>query len=185
MKTLFLASALFCVTSTVFGQGAAVIIKQRAKEAAGRPTTPIPAPVAPQPGVAAPAPQSGAQITAAALNKIVADLATIKTKSPATQDLKDKLATDLGAVALGANKPSSEAIQALANAVSDAIAGKKLSAADQTSLARGLAVALGGNAAQMDAAIQSVKDALVLGNASDASVKLVAEALTGLAPKAK
>jgi len=85
-------------------------------------------------------------------------------------------ATALVAAAYGGHV---EATRALLDGGADASVKDK---AGRTPL---MASALGGNAASMDAAIQSVKDALVLGNASDASVKLVAEALTGLAPKAK
>lgn len=186
MKTplLALALALVCTASTARGQGAAVIIKQRAKEAAGRPVTPLPTPGAAQPATGAPAPQTAA---APNVSKILADLAIIKSRPQATQEQKDRLALDLGAVALGANKPSAESMQALANALGDAIAGKKITAADQATLARDLATAL--NAAvgspQLAAAIQGVKDALTLASVNEAAIQSVASALTGLTTKAK
>lgn len=186
MKTSLLALALvtICTASTAFGQGAAVIIKQRAKETAGRPAA-APAP-APQPGaVGAVAPQSG--VAQPNVSKILADLAVIKSRPQVTQEQKDKLATNLSAVALGAGKPSNEAVQTLANSLADAIAGKKLSSADQTALANSLALALNaaGGSPQFKAALQGVQDALYLANANEASIQLVAKALTGLTTKAK
>lgn len=186
MKTSFLALTLatLCAASSAFGQGAAVIIKQRAKETAGRPLN-LPPP--PQPGQAATgvaAPQGAAQPN---VTKILADLAIIKSRPQATQEQKDKLATNLGGVALGAHKPSTEAVQTLANSLADAIAGKKLSAADQTALANSLAVALNAAAGspQFKAALQGVQDALYLANANEAAIQAVAKALTGLTTKAK
>lgn len=185
MKTSLLAFAvaLVCTASSAFGQGAAVIIKQRAKEAAGRPVA-APAPAA-QPGATgAPAPAAAAGPN---VSKILADLAVIKSRPQATQEQKDKLAANLGGVALGANKPSTEAVQTLANSLADAIAGKKLSSADQTTLANSLAAALnaGAGSPQFKAALQGVQDALYLANANEASIQLVAKALTGLTTKAK
>lgn len=182
MKTslLALALALGCTTFSAFGQGAAVIIKQRAKEAAGRPVN-APAQPGAQPA-GAPAAPGVAQPN---LSKILADLAIIKSRPQATQEQKDKLATDLAGVALGASKPSTQSLQAVANAVGDAIAGKKIAAADQAALARDLVAAL--NAAslpQLNTAIQGVKDALTLAGAEDAAIQLVAKALAGLTPKA-
>ncbi|NBV22324.1 MAG: hypothetical protein EBS05_10465 [Proteobacteria bacterium] len=183
MKTplLVLALALVCTASSAFGQGAAVIIKQRAKEAAGRPLSLPPTPVAAQPA-GTPAPPA---VAAPNLTKLLADIAIIKSRPQASQEQKDKLAADLAAVALGANKPSAEALQALANALADAIAGKKISSADQTALARSLALTLNPGNAQVDAAIQGVKDALTLSSVNEAAIQSVATALTGLTTKAK
>lgn len=185
MKTtlLVLALATLCTASTAFGQGAAVIIKQRAKEAAGRPLN-----LPPKPGatgaaetqVAPGAPQPN-------VSKILADIAVIKSRPQPTQEQKDKLAGDLAGVSIGASKPSADALQALANSLADAIAGKKISSADQTALVNSLAGALnaGAGSPQFRAALQGVQDALVLSGVNDASVQLVAKALTGLTTKAK
>lgn len=186
MKTSFLtlALALVCTASSAFGQGAAVIIKQRAKEAAGRPLN-LPTYGQPgQPATGTPAPQGAAQPN---VSKVLADLAMIKIRPQPTQEQKDKLATDLSGVALGANKPSTESLQTLANTLADAIAGKKLSSADQTQLARDLATALNAAAGspQLNTAIQGVKDALTLASANEAAIQSVAKALTGLTTKAK
>ncbi len=183
MKTSFLVLALvtLCTASSAFGQGAAVIIKQRAKEAAGRPLN-LPPQGGGQPATGAPAAPAVAQPN---VTKILADLAVIKSRPQASQEQKDKLAADLAGVAIGTAKPSTESLQALANAVGDAIAGKKIAAADQAALARSLATAL--NAAsppQLTAAIQSVKDALTLAGVEEAAIQTVAKALTGLTTKA-
>ena len=187
MKTSLLALALVtvCTASTAFGQGAAVIIKQRAKEAAGRPLNLPPGPGA-QPAAGTPAPQ-GTVVAAPNVSKIVADLSSIKIRPQATQEHKDKLATDLVSFAAGSNKPSAEAVQALANAVADAFAGKKLSSADQTALATALVGALNAAAGspQLAAAIQGVKDGLTIAGASDAAIATVVKALMGLTTKAK
>lgn len=185
MKTSFLVLALatVCTASSAFGQGAAVIIKQRAKEAAGRPLN-LPPTGGAQPAAGTPQVATTAQPN---VSKILADLAIIKSRPQATQEQKDKLATNLSGVALGASKPSTEAVQTLANALADAIAGKKLSSADQTALAQSLATALNaaGGSPQFKAALQGVQDALYLANANEASIQLVAKALTGLTTKAK
>lgn len=183
MKTSLLALALatLCTASSAFGQGAAVIIKQRAKEAAGRPLN------LPPKGGAQPAAGTATAPTAPQPNvsKLLADLAVIKSRPEATQEQKDKLAADLAGVAIGASKPATEAVQSLANALADALAGKKISAADQAALARDLAAAL--NAAglpQLNTAIQGVKDALTLAGANEAAIQSVAKALSGLTTKA-
>lgn len=186
MKTSLLVLALvtLCTASTAFGQGAAVIIKQRAKESAGRPLNLPPGPGA-QPAAGAPATQTGAPQPN--VSKILADLAIIKSRPQATQEQKDKLAGNLAGVAIGASKPSTDALQALANSLADAVAGKKISSADQTALVNSLAGALnaGAGSPQFRAALQGVQDALVLSGVNDASVQLVAKALTGLTTKAK
>jgi len=187
MKTALLALALATVFAapSAFGQAAAVVIKQRAKEAAGRPPAAAPAPAA-RPGAAAVvAPQGGAaQVNT---TKLVADIAIIKSRPTASAEQKDKLAANLAAVATGANKPSGEAVAGLASAVADAIAGKKISSADQTSLANSLAGALNATAGspQFRGALQGVQDALVLSGVNDAGVQAVTKALTGLTTKAK
>lgn len=187
MKNSFCAivlAALF-ITPAAFGQGAAVIIKQRAKETAGRPTTPAPAPAAQPATGTAVAPQAGpAQPN---VSKIVSDLASIKAKPQATAEQKEKFATSLASVATGATKPSNESVQALASALADAIAGKKLATADQAQLARDLGNAMNAPAGspQMAAAVQGVKDGLYLAGANDASIQAVAKALVGLSTKAK
>jgi len=187
MKIVIIAFAVASVfaAQSAFGQGAAVIIKQRAKEAAGRPPVAAPAP-ATQPGAAAVvAPQGGAaQVNT---SKLVADIAIIKSRPAASAEHKDKLAANLSAVATGANRPSGEAVAALANAVADAIAGKKITAADQTSLANSLASALNAAAGspQFRGALQGVQDALVLAGVNDAGVQAVTKALTSLTTKTK
>ncbi len=186
MKTFLTALALCLITTGAFGQGAAVIIKQRAKEAAGRPVpAPAPAPAA-QPGaVPAVAPQGGA--AQANVSKLISDIAIIKSRPTASQEHKDRLAADLAAVATGASKPSSDVLAALAAALADAIAGKKISAADQSSLATSLAGAVISTAGspQFRAALQGVQDALVLAGVNEAGVQAVTKALAGLNPKAK
>ncbi|MBI5799825.1 MAG: hypothetical protein HZA92_03730 [Verrucomicrobia bacterium] len=188
MKTPLLALTLVtvCTASSALGQGAAVIIKQRAKETAGRPLNLPPGPGGGgQPTAGAPAPQGGAAQPNA--SKILSDLSVIKSRPQATQEQKDKLATNLGGVALGASKPSSEALQALANALADALAGKKISSGDQTALATALvgAVNAAGGSPQLRAAIQGVRDGLTIAGSNDAAIEAVAKALTGLTTKAK
>jgi len=186
MKTSFLALALatVCTASSAFGQGAAVIVKQRAKEAAGRPVA-APASAAQPRAPGAPAPQTGA--AQPNVSKLLADLSIIKSRPQASQEQKDKLATNLSGVALGASRPSANAVQAVANALADAIAGRKLSSADQAQLARDLASALNAAAGspQLNAAVQGVKDALTLAGANEAAIQSVAKALLGLTTKAR
>ncbi len=187
MKTYLLALALVTLStaSSAFGQqGSAAIIKARAKESAGRPLN-LPVTGGQPAATGAPAPQTG--VAQPNVSKILADLAVIKSRPQATQEQKDKLATDLGGVALGASKPSPEAVQALANSLAAALAGKKLAAADQAALARDLAGVLNaaGGSPQLNAAIQGVKDALTIAGANEAAIKSVSQALLGLATPAK
>ena len=96
ISLLVLALATLTTASSAFGQqGAAAIIKARAKESAGRPLN-LPATGA-QPAAGAPAPQPG--VAQPNVSKILADLAVIKSRPQATQEQKDKLATDLAGVA--------------------------------------------------------------------------------------
>lgn len=119
--------------------------------------------------------------------KLVSDLASIKSRPQATPEQKEKLATNLASVATGATKPSTEAVQALANTLADAIAGKKLATADQAQLARDLGNALNATAGspQLAAAVQGVKDGLYLAGVNEAGIQSVAKALTELTTKAK
>jgi len=187
MKTLLftLGIGIACTASSAFGQGAAVIIKQRAKETAGRPVTaPSPAPAA-QPGAPGVPPAPQIRTVVPNISKILADLAIIKSRPQAEQGQKDKLANDLAAVVLGESKPSTDAVKKLASTLADTIAGRKISAADQTALARNLAYALNAAAEspQLAAAVQGVKDALTLAGANDAGIQSVARALMELSAK--
>ena len=78
-------------------------------------------------------------------------------------------------------------MQGLANAVADALAGKKISSADQAALASALVGVVNASAGspQLAAAIQGVKDGLTIAGANDPAIQTVAKALMGLTTKAK
>lgn len=100
--------------------------------APAQPAQPGPRPAA---SAAYPAPAQGVQ-------KLVADLAIIKSRSQVTPEQKLKLAQDLQACAQGVTKPSPESINKLANDIASSLTEKKLSGQDQAQLARNLALVL-------------------------------------------
>jgi hypothetical protein len=128
MKTA-LFFLLACSTSSVFGQGAQQMIKQRAKDQVNqsneRQGIPPSWPAQTRPGAAA-APAAPAQ-PAPSLPQLKADLAAIKAGATITPELKQKLATDMINGVEG-TKPSQAAAAKLAEELANAFAFKPLSA---------------------------------------------------------
>lgn len=124
------------------------IIKQRAKDVSnqnnarqGAPpshpprSTPPPAQNPAQaPRPAAAAPSTAAQPAA----KLKADIAGLKAKPEATIDQKQQLARNLMSAAQGTSKPLPSALNRLANHLTAALAGKRLTAANENRLAQNL-----------------------------------------------
>ncbi|MGO8678075.1 MAG: hypothetical protein ACLQVX_19705 [Limisphaerales bacterium] len=140
MKTSFalaLAGAVLLAAGSAFGQGSAVIIKQRAKELRDQNnadqgvTAPAPSVQPSAPGAAAstetapPRPLTPHQQD---LLRLRGDLTAIKPDAPATQAMKQQLAKDLIAAADGPNKPSQTAANKLAESLSSALSEKLLAA---------------------------------------------------------
>ena len=126
-------------TLGAFG-GAQEMIKQKAKETARPGST---APAAPSPG--APRPSTPPAVAGKQyLAKLAADIASLKSHAEVTPEQKQKLTTDLLAAAEGAIKPSAEAIAKLVNDLAPALAGKKITGADQADLARSFMVLVNG-----------------------------------------
>jgi hypothetical protein len=123
-STILLFLSLLAITQGFAGSD--VIIRERAKQLrdqnnarqgvppATQPTQPAPATPAPPPPTLTPA-----------LARFQADLGTIKPGSPATAELKQKLAGNLSAAALGA-RPSPQTVTNLVAEVSGALAEKPL-----------------------------------------------------------
>lgn len=143
MKTPFLTLAAVLAATCAFA-GPEILIKQRAKEARNQNNVRQGVPVAPPPQPAAPAtpgqparPTGG--LSPAAQQNIAtfqADLAAMKTKPP--------LAAHLTAAALGAAKPSPDAIAKLAADLQTALTGVDLGADSQLRLARELNATVNG-----------------------------------------
>jgi hypothetical protein len=139
MKTIFalaLVGAVLLAAGTAFGQGSAVIIKQRAKELRDQNNADqgVPSPAAPvQSAAPAAAPTATAPATPLTphqqeLLKLRADLVAFKPDAPPTLAMKQQLAKHLIAAAEGPNKPSQLAVNKLAESLSSALSEKFLSA---------------------------------------------------------
>ncbi|MBI3851976.1 MAG: hypothetical protein HY298_17095 [Verrucomicrobia bacterium] len=155
---VFLLSVLCSTNVMASAQGA--IIKKKAKDFSNqnsinqgvtpaqpaRPATPP----AQTPQTAAPATPKINEAQQQNINQLVADLKSIKLKSSATAEQKQKLKTDLLAAAEGAKKPSEGSVNKLANDLSAAWAAQKLNPQEQTFLAKDLNAVM--NSANISAA---------------------------------
>jgi len=152
MKTvLALLGMAMLLADNVFAQ-ADMIIKKHALEL--RDQNNVRQGVAPpsQPARPATAPAQGTSPTPVQLSiaKLRADLTAITANSPVTTDQKQKITTDLVAVAQGASKPSHSTAANLANSLSGAFVAKPLSDSDCSRLLSDLAAVL--NPAKIQAA---------------------------------
>lgn len=125
MKSLVLLTGLALLVSLhdSAAQGAAVIIKQKARQTAGQPprTAPGGGGGAAQPGqAAAPVARPVLSADAAAARNIAIDLAIIKSRSAVTDDLKQRLTRSLLGAAKGP-KPSEAALQPLVAGVAGVV----------------------------------------------------------------
>ena len=128
---LALIGVLLLAAQTVFGQGAAMIIKQRAKEIRDqnnvRQEVPTPAPAV-QPGQPAAAPVTPARPLTPqeqTLARVQTDLAAMKPDAQPSIPQKLQLGKDLMAVVQGQTKPSSATVNKLARDIADVL-GEKL-----------------------------------------------------------
>jgi hypothetical protein len=139
MKRILIFTAILTALSAQAQIGGAeAIAKRQARDAANQTTernnqsTGQPAPATARPQVAAPsqpAPQLTPQQQAA--YRLLADMAAIKTNSIATAEQKNQMARDLTGLLQGANKPSAASMSKLAEDLAAALAGKKLTTAQQ------------------------------------------------------
>ena len=173
--TLFLLTFALLATQA-WSQGVNTsIIKQRAREVSGSKQTPLPA--SPPPAAGAKQGQSAAPaINQAMVSKISANIATIKIRSEASDEQKQKLAKDLTLAAQTGAQASSEALHKLASDLASAVIGAKFSAIEQSNLARNITGLLGSQNLTPDvinAVLNSTKDALLKGGASEEHTKTV------------
>jgi hypothetical protein len=173
----------------------ASIIKQRAKDMRDQsnarqgvpPAQPSRSGTASAAPAGTPAPQTG-QPQSSSLQKLVADIATIKSRSQVTPDLKQRLAADLMACASGATKPSQESINKLADDLTAAVSGKKISSADQTQLARDINALLNSasiSPAEAQSAGRSASDILEISGATKQDAQLVIADLQAIGAELK
>lgn len=143
MKTRFVLAlaAVLVAGGTAFGQGSAVIIKQRAKELRDQNNVeqgvPSPAPPVPSSAPAAATPSTpAAPLTPQQqlLVRLRSDLFAIKPEAQASAGMKQRLARDLIAAAQGPDKPSPAAAAKLAEDLASALSEKLLSNATRTRL---------------------------------------------------
>ncbi|MBI3875769.1 MAG: hypothetical protein HY300_07385, partial [Verrucomicrobia bacterium] len=113
------------------------------------------------------------------LAKLVADLATIKTRAQVSAELKQQLQRDLTACARGAARPAAESLTKLADDISAGFAGKKVSPQEQNQLAKDIVAAL--NPGDAQAAISEAKDLLIGVGLAEAEAGAIAADLRGIA----
>lgn len=133
-------SAIFATDAMASAQGA--LIKKKAKDfsnqnSANQGVTPPASPATVPAQAATPPPPNTPKLSATQqqnINQLVADLKTIKSKSPVTPEQKQQLKKDLQAAAEGAKKPSPESVTKLASDLSTAWADQKLSPSERVYL---------------------------------------------------
>lgn len=154
--------ALFLSSGLVWGQGVNTsLIKDRAREVSGKQQQPIP----PRPGATAPAAARPGVNTAQqqSLTKLSGAIASVKIRSEATPELKERLTTDLKGARLGATHASDESVGKLGDLLATVLVGRKLTAPQQTQLAGSLGLLLSGSGAtpaMVNAAAVNVRDLL-------------------------
>ncbi len=167
--TILLSSVLFVFSlSTALPQGAAVIIKQKARGVAGK-GTPSSRPGGGSTGAtttrsrtAAPAVLSASD---AAAKKIYIDLVIIKSRSSVTEDLKDRLFASLTEAAKG-KKPNEAAVKKLAENVATSVNKYKLGSNEAKQLAAALYQVMNGSGLTTkgaDGVVQKAQDTLIIG----------------------
>lgn len=183
MRSHLLILTFALVSAQAWSQGVNTsIIKQRAREVSGSKQPPLP--TSPPPATAGKQGQSAAPaINQAMVSKISANIATIKIRSEASDEQKQKLAKDLTLAAQAGAQASSEALHKLASDLAIAVAGGKFSAMEQNTLARNIAGLLGGQnlSPQVIAAVlKSTKDGLLQGGASEERAQAVIAGLQAI-----
>lgn len=193
MKLFIIAAAAIALCNQQsFGQGAqADQIKRRAKELSNQnnvrqgvapPSQPVAQPAKPSPATPAVArPATPAVLTAQqGIARIQADIAAIKTGTPATSDQKTQFLKDIAAVARGAIKPSLPTAAKFVNGLTAALAEKALGAPEQARLAQDIEAVLNSAAmplTQFDAVIADVQAILQVGEIKRAAATAVANDL--------
>jgi hypothetical protein len=166
MKTLIAAAILVgLLAPPTFGQGSAVMIKNRAKEVVnqnnvrqGVPPTSQPPP-SPTPGQGNPATPSPAVVQAHNIAKIKTDIAGFKTGSLATAEQKQQFIKDL-AVAARSTKPSLPTVTKSVDSLISGLSEASLTSDQQSRLAQNIESVLNSKplpASQFDAIVNDVQ----------------------------
>lgn len=140
MKLLLIASGSLLALNS-FAAGSEAIIKQRAKELSNQNNVRqgVPSPATPQTPANQTAPPP---VALTPMAKLQTDVAAIKPNSQVTPAQKQQLARDLTALAQGPKKPSSGAVNKLAEDMSAALSQKALSEGTRSRLVQDLNGAL-------------------------------------------
>jgi len=140
MKLIFVVSASLLALNA-FPAGSEAIIKQRAKELSNQNNVRqgVPPPAQPPPQANQTAPPAAALKP---MGKLQTDVAAIKLNSPVTPTQKQQLGRDLMVLAQGPKKPSSGAVNKLAEDMSAALSQKALSEGARSRLVQDLNGAL-------------------------------------------
>lgn len=174
MKTLLPTAAALCLlTQLAPGQGAqADQIKRRAKEQVNQSNVRqgVAPPSQPQPPPPAAAQSPGAKPTTTpqqSVTKLQADIAAIKSGSPATAEQKQQFIKDIAAACRG-TKPSLPSVTAFVNELTSALGDKPLDSTQQSRLAQNIEGVLNSGAmpsSQFDAVITDVQAILQVSGA--------------------
>lgn len=184
-KPLLLAIVLtFTLQFDAWSQaGAGNIVKQRARETAGRPAPPKTGQVTGQSGSSRPAATSTRRYstrTKTPLKAIESAMSLIRIKRSLTDEHRNKLTTALNS-ATGDNKPNPDAVAGVGNAVANAVNKHKPSTKDRKTLAAALNQAMNAGAfdeKQSQAVIAQVKYSFSGTDASEQELKTIASGLT-------
>ncbi|MCA9793913.1 MAG: hypothetical protein KC910_19020 [Candidatus Eremiobacteraeota bacterium] len=118
------------------------------------------------------------------LQKLQSDLLKLKGESQVTQAQKDKLATDLYALADGAHKPEKATVDKLAADLTSAVADSSLSQAEMAKLMRDIEAVLnsaGMTSQEVSAVIGDAQQILASSNVDRAEVQMVVADLEAIA----
>ena len=188
MKLFIIAASVIALCGQQsFGQGAqADQIKRRAKELSNQnnvrqgvapPSQPAAKPTTP----AAAKPATPTVVTAQqGIARIQADIAAIKTGTPATPEQKTQFLKDIAVASRGATKPSLPTVAKFINELTAALAEKALGVADQARLAQNIEAVLNSVAmppTQFDAVIADVQAILQVGDVKRAAAVAIANDL--------
>jgi hypothetical protein len=169
MKNNVLAFAGILLVFTATSFGSAVIVKQRAKEIArpGDPNNKGPGKIGPGPAQPAQGqsttPAAAAPVVTPAMSRLVADIAAIRAKKELPAELLKQFCTDIAACAEGSARPSEDSVNKLGASLGAALLEKKMSAQEQSDLARDIATMVNGakvELAEAQAALNGIKDIL-------------------------
>ncbi len=181
MKTTFATCVLVSLVASVsFGQGSAVLIKNRAKEVVNqnnvRQGVPPPAPTIPQPTPGSPVAPNSAALAVQHVAKIKTDIADFKTGSTATAAQKQQFIKDL-AVTARSTKPSLPTVTKSVDSLMAGLSEAVLTSEQQERLAHDLAAVLNCKplpATQFNALIDDVQAIFQVGGVKRAVASRIA-----------